>query len=62
MADVVLAGPRPQPDTTHALVLEELRHYLYVGGMPAAVKAKAAGLSLQAAFARHGPPLLPKLK
>ena len=53
MAGVVLAGPRLQPETTHALVLEELRHYLYVGGMPAAVKAYAAGLSLVAAFARQ---------
>jgi len=53
MADVVLAGPRSQPETTHSLVLEELRHYLYVGGMPAAVKAYAAGLSLVAAFARQ---------
>ena len=53
MADVVLAGPRSQPDTTHALVLEELRRYLYVGGMPAAVSAYASGLSLQTAFARQ---------
>jgi predicted AAA+ superfamily ATPase len=53
MAGVVLAGPRPQPNATHALVLEELRHYLYIGGMPAAVNAYAAGLSLVAAFARQ---------
>ena len=53
MANVVLAGPRSQPDATHALVLEELRHYFDVGGMPAAVKAYAAGLSLVAAFARQ---------
>ena len=36
MADVVLAGPRSRPDATHALVLGELRRYLFVGGMPAA--------------------------
>jgi len=53
MADVVLAGPRSRPDATHALVLGELRRYLFVGGMPAAVKAYAAGLSLVAAFARQ---------
>src|SRR5450759_4156291 len=39
MADVVLAGPRMQPATTHALALEELRRYLFVGGMPATVSA-----------------------
>ncbi len=53
MAEVVLAGPRAQPETTHTLVLEELRRYLYAGGMPAAVSAYAAGLSLRAAFARQ---------
>ena len=53
MADVVLAGPRMQPATTHALVLEELRRYLFVGGMPATVSAYASGLSLQTAFARQ---------
>ena len=53
IADVVLAGPRSQPDTTHALVPEELRHYLYVSGMPVAVSANAGGLSLQTAFARQ---------
>jgi predicted AAA+ superfamily ATPase len=53
MADVVLAGPSLLPEATHALVLEELRRYLYVGGMPAAVSAYAGGLSLRAAFARQ---------
>jgi len=53
MADVVLDGPFPQPATTHALVLEELRRYFYVGGMQAAVSAYVAGLSLQRAFARQ---------
>jgi len=53
MADVVLAGPSLLPEATHALMLDELRRYLYVGGMPAAVSAYAGGLSLQAAFARQ---------
>jgi predicted AAA+ superfamily ATPase len=39
MAEVVLAGPRAQPETTHTLLLGELRRYLFVGGMPAAVSA-----------------------
>jgi len=53
MADVILAGPRSQPDTTHAFVHEELRRYLFDGGMPAAVSAYAGGLSLQTAFTRQ---------
>ena len=53
MAEVVLAGPRAQPEATHRLLLEQLRRYFYVGGMPAAVSAYIAGLSLQAAFARQ---------
>jgi hypothetical protein len=53
MAEVVLEGPRPQPRAAHTLVLEELRRYFYVGGMPAAVSAYVGGLSLQTAFARQ---------
>jgi uncharacterized protein len=53
MAEVILDGPRPQPEATHTLVLEELRRYFYVGGMPAAVSAYVAGLSLQTTFARQ---------
>ena len=47
LTDVFLTGPRSQPDATHALVLEELRRHLFVGGVPAAVSASAGDLSLQ---------------
>jgi predicted AAA+ superfamily ATPase len=52
-ADVVSGGLRPQPDATHAHLLERLRRYLFVGGMPEAVAVYAASGSLQEAFAVH---------
>jgi hypothetical protein len=53
MAALILAGPAVLPETAHRLILEELRRYLFVGGMPAAVSAFARSLSFQAAFERH---------
>jgi predicted AAA+ superfamily ATPase len=52
MADTVAAGPGALPSATHRLILEELRRFFFVGGMPAAVRAYADGMSLQAAFTR----------
>jgi predicted AAA+ superfamily ATPase len=53
MADIVLAGPRLVPEPTHGLILDELRRFLFVGGMPAAVRAYRGAQSLQAAFSRQ---------
>jgi len=53
LTDVFLTGPRSQPASAHALVLEELRHYLFAGGVPAASSPAAGGLSHHAAFARQ---------
>ena len=52
MADAVLGGPSPQSEAVHGVILDELRRYLFVGGMPASVRAYADGLSLQSAFAQ----------
>jgi predicted AAA+ superfamily ATPase len=49
-----IAGPLgPQPEVAHAHMLERLRRYLFVGGMPEAVASYAASGSMQEAFAVH---------
>jgi uncharacterized protein len=53
MAQVVLAGPAAVPEPTHALILDQLRRFLFVGGMPGAVNAYRVSQSLQAAFLRQ---------
>jgi hypothetical protein len=37
-ADIVLSTPAKQPDSVHAMLLDELRRYLFIGGMPECVK------------------------
>jgi len=52
-AEVVLGAPQPVAPSTHDMLLEELRRYCFVGGMPEAVAAYADTHSMQAAFAVH---------
>ncbi|MFQ5652015.1 MAG: ATP-binding protein [bacterium] len=38
-AEIVQTAPAPQPDSVHRMLLEEVRKYLFVGGMPECVLA-----------------------
>jgi uncharacterized protein len=52
-AEIVADGPRPTDPVTHGVLLKDLRDYLFVGGMPAAVAAFARDGSFLDAFAVH---------
>lgn len=52
-AEVVLSPPGPQPESVHVMLLDELRRYLFIGGMPEAVRAYVESGSMQEAFAVH---------
>jgi len=49
-AEVVLARPKPQTEAVHRMLLDELRRYLFVGGMPECVKTHADTGSMRDAF------------
>ncbi|MBI2195360.1 MAG: ATP-binding protein [Planctomycetes bacterium] len=49
-AKVVLSSPSAQPEAIHQLLLEELRRYFFVGGMPESVAAYAQTRSFQDSF------------
>jgi len=49
-ADLLLSALQKQPDSVHALLLEELRRYLFIGGMPEAVLAYARSGKMRDAF------------
>ncbi|NQT86119.1 ATP-binding protein [bacterium] len=49
-ADTVQGKPRLLPETTHRFLLEELKRYCFVGGMPESILAYANGKSMQEAF------------
>jgi len=49
-AEAVLGNPASITPAVHELLREELKRYLFVGGMPAVVKAYTESGSLQAAF------------
>ena len=49
-ADTVQEKPRLLPETTHRFLLEELKRYCFVGGMPESVLAYVNGKSMQEAF------------
>jgi predicted AAA+ superfamily ATPase len=53
MAQVVLETPARQPESVHAAILDELRRYLFVGGMPESVRAYADTASLREVFEVH---------
>jgi len=38
-AEVILSPPQKQPESVHKMLLDELRQYMFVGGMPESVKA-----------------------
>jgi len=50
-AEVVLSTPKKVEDAVHKLLLDELRKYLFVGGMPESIAAFARSQSLQDSFA-----------
>lgn len=49
-ADIVLSAPISQPDSVHSMILEELRRYMFIGGMPESVQSYANTGSLRDAF------------
>lgn len=50
-AEVVLSGPSPLPETAHNMLLQELRTYMFVGGMPECVRIFAETGRQRDAFA-----------
>ncbi len=52
-ADIVTAPPSRQPDVIHQMILDEVRHYLFVGGMPECVAAYAASGKIRDAADVH---------
>ncbi|MBN1339328.1 MAG: ATP-binding protein [Bacteroidales bacterium] len=38
-AEIILTEPGPLPDTSHIMMLESLRQYMFIGGMPECVEA-----------------------
>lgn len=52
-AEVVADAPAPRSEVVHDHLLDRVRQYLFVGGMPEAVAAFAATASLHEAFAVH---------
>jgi predicted AAA+ superfamily ATPase len=52
-ASIVLSPPGPLSRTVHDYLLEELRKYFFVGGMPESVKAYVDTGSLRESFAVH---------
>ncbi|MBN2035147.1 MAG: ATP-binding protein [Chitinispirillaceae bacterium] len=49
-AEIVLGKPAQLPESLHTLLMDELRRYFFVGGMPQAVKACADAGSIREAF------------
>jgi len=52
-AEVVLSRPGPVPESTHDLLLNHLRDYSFIGGMPESVKTYSETGSLKEVFAVH---------
>lgn len=52
-AGIVLQQPHAVAESTHAMLLDELRRYFFIGGMPEAVKTFVATGSMKEAFAVH---------
>ena len=52
-AELVASAPHTLPESTHRLLLKELKDYCFVGGMPESVKAYKQTGSLQETFAVH---------
>ena len=52
-AGVVEGPPRRQPDAVHDRLLDHVREYMFVGGLPEAVRAYAETRRLKDAFQIH---------
>lgn len=52
-ADVVMSKPKPISDPVHKLLLDELKKYCFVGGMPESVKVYVDSKSLKESFLVH---------
>jgi predicted AAA+ superfamily ATPase len=52
-AEIVLAPPTDVGEAVHAMLLEDLRTYCFVGGMPESVRAFAERQSIQESFDVH---------
>lgn len=50
LADIILNTPKPQSEAVHDRLMDELRKYLFVGGMPECVKTYADSGSMTAVF------------
>lgn len=53
-ADVVLGEPGPVPESVHHHILEELKKYFFIGGMPEAVRVHQERGSIHEALNVHG--------
>jgi predicted AAA+ superfamily ATPase len=53
VAEVVAHGPAVVDDATHGLLLDHLREYMFVGGLPEAVRLYAESGLLRTAFVAH---------
>jgi len=52
-ANVVLSEPKSVPDSIHRLLLDELKKYCFIGGMPESVQVFIDTKSLKESFAVH---------
>ncbi len=52
-ADIVSSEPRAVSDSIHRLLLDELRKYCFVGGMPESIKVYVESKSLKESFSVH---------
>ena len=52
-ADVVMSKPKPISQAIHKLLMDELKKYCFVGGMPESVKAYVNSKSLKESFLVH---------
>ena len=49
-AEIILSPPQKQPDSIHTMLLNELRRYMFIGGMPECVEAYTATGKVRDAF------------
>jgi predicted AAA+ superfamily ATPase len=52
-ADIVLSEPKAVSDSIHRLLLDELRKYCFMGGMPESIKVYVESKSLRESFSVH---------
>jgi len=49
-AEIILSTPRKQPESVHVMLLDEVRRYLFIGGMPECVLAYVHSAKMREAF------------